>query len=85
MIDLSLKHVANPRLLPMTGGGDKVEEGVDTVVAETGVTLNPGLLRQNIIVLSFQISENLLEAVVLSGQEQVASDEMGQERKAGSC
>lgn len=69
----------------MTGGGDKVEEGVDTVVAETGVTLNPGLLRQNIIVLSFQISENLLEAVELSGQEQVASDEMGQERKAGSC
>lgn len=51
----------------MTSGGDKVEKGVDTVVAEAGVTLNPGLLRQNIIVLSFQISENLLEAVELSG------------------
>ena len=47
----------------MASGGDKVEQGVNTVVTEAGITLNPGLLRQNIIILSFQISENLLKAV----------------------
>jgi len=29
--------------LPVAGGGDKVEKGVDTVVAEARVTLDPGL------------------------------------------
>lgn len=50
-------------MLPVASRGDKVKQGVDTVVAETRITLDPGLLRQNIIVLSFQISENLLETV----------------------
>lgn len=49
--------------LPVASGSDKVKKGVDTVVAEARITLDPGLLGQNIIVLSFQISENLLEAV----------------------
>jgi len=31
-------------VLPVAGRGDKVEKSVDTVVAEAGVTLNPGLL-----------------------------------------
>lgn len=29
--------------LPVAGGSDKVEKGVDTVVAEARVTLDPGL------------------------------------------
>jgi hypothetical protein len=47
----------------VTSGSDKVKKSVDAVVAEARITLDPGLLGQNIIVLSFQISENLLEAV----------------------
>lgn len=43
----------------MTGGGDEVEESVDSIVSETGVSLDPGFLGENIIVLSFQVSCDL--------------------------
>ena len=45
--------------LPVTGWGDKVEKGVNTVVPEAGVTLDTGLLGQNIIVLSLKVPNNL--------------------------
>lgn len=45
----------------MAGRGDEVEHGVDTVVPEAGVTLNARLLRENIIVLSFEVANNLGE------------------------
>lgn len=46
----------------MAGRGDEVEHGVDTVVPETGVTLNARLLGENIIVLPFEVANNLGEA-----------------------
>jgi hypothetical protein len=43
----------------MTGGGDKVEESVDSIVSETRVSFDPGFLCEDIIVLSFQVSCDL--------------------------
>jgi hypothetical protein len=50
----------------MAGRSDKIEQCVDTIIAETGVTLDTRLLRKNIIVLSFEITDNLSEAMNLS-------------------
>lgn len=36
---------------------------MDTVVTETAVSLNPGLLRQNVVVLLLKVSQDLLEAI----------------------
>jgi hypothetical protein len=36
---------------------------VNTVVPESGVTLDPGLLCKNIIVLAFEVADNLAEAI----------------------
>jgi hypothetical protein len=47
----------------MTGRGDKVEESVDTVVTESGVTLDTGLLSENIIVLTLKVSGDLAETI----------------------
>jgi hypothetical protein len=43
----------------MTGGGDKVKEGVDSVIPEAGVSFNPGLFGEDIVVLSFQVASHL--------------------------
>lgn len=43
----------------VAGRGDKVEEGVDSVVPESGVTLNSGLHGKNIVILAFEVSNNL--------------------------
>lgn len=48
--------------IPVASGCNKVEEGVDTVVTEARVTLDPGFFGQDIVVLAFKISEDLLEA-----------------------
>lgn len=40
----------------MTGRGDKVEKSVNTVIAESWITLNTGLLGENIIVLAFEVA-----------------------------
>ena len=45
----------------MTGRCDEVEQGMDTVVAETRVTLDTRLLSENVIVLAFEIANNFLE------------------------
>jgi hypothetical protein len=42
----------------VAGRGDKVEEGVDSVVPESGVTLNSGLHGKNIVILAFEVSNN---------------------------
>ena len=46
----------------MASGSDKVEQSVNTIVAEAGVTLDTGLLCQNIVVLSLEIAYNFTEA-----------------------
>lgn len=46
----------------MASRRDEVEHGVDTVVPETGVALDTGLLGENIIVLSLKVTDNLGEA-----------------------
>ena len=48
--------------LPVAGWGDEVKQNVDTVVAESWVTLDAGLLSENVIVLSLKVSLNLGEA-----------------------
>ena len=45
----------------MSSGRDEVEQGMDTVVAETRVTLDTRLLSENVIVLAFEIANNFLE------------------------
>lgn len=46
----------------VTCWGDKVEECVDAVVAEAGVALDARLLGKNVVVLPFEVSDNLGEA-----------------------
>jgi hypothetical protein len=46
----------------VTRRGDKVEQSVDTVVPEPGVTLDTGLLSKNIVVLSLEVALNLGKA-----------------------
>jgi hypothetical protein len=38
---------------------DEVQQNVDTVVAESGVTLDTRLLSKNVIVLPLEVSNNL--------------------------
>ena len=45
----------------MASGRDEVKQGVDAVVPEPRVTPNTRLLGENIIVLAFQVANNLLE------------------------
>jgi hypothetical protein len=45
----------------MSSGGDKVEKSVHTVIAESGVTLDTGLLGENIVVLALEVARDLAE------------------------
>jgi hypothetical protein len=47
----------------MTCGWDKVEKGVNSIVPETGVTLDTRFFSQNVVVLALEVADNLLEAV----------------------
>ena len=47
----------------MTGRCDEVEQGMDTVIAEAGVTLDTRLLSENVIVLALEVANDLLETV----------------------
>ena len=47
----------------MSSGCDEIEKNVNTIVAETRVTLDTGLLCKNIIVLSFKEANDLAEAM----------------------
>lgn len=46
----------------MTSGCDKVEQDVNTVVAESGVTLDTGLLSQNVVVLALEVANDFAKA-----------------------
>jgi len=41
---------------------DEIKQSVNTVVAESGVTFDAGLFSQNIVVLPFEVANNLTEA-----------------------
>jgi hypothetical protein len=43
----------------MAGRGDEIENGMDTVVPESRVTLDTRLFGQNVIVLSLEVSYDL--------------------------
>ena len=48
--------------LRMTSGRDEVEEGMHPVVAEARVTLDTRLLSKNVVVLTLEVANDLLEA-----------------------
>ena len=50
--------------LPVSSWSNEVKERMNTVVTEAAVTLNPGLFRQNVIVLLLKIPKNLLKAII---------------------
>lgn len=52
--------------IPVTGGCDEVEHGMNAVVPETRVTLDTRLLGQNIVVLPLEEANNLRKAGVRS-------------------
>jgi hypothetical protein len=45
----------------VSGGGDKVEQGVDAVVAEARVTLDARLFGEDVVVLALEVPDDLLE------------------------
>lgn len=45
----------------MAGRSDEVKEGVHTVVAESRVTLDTGLLGKNVVVLALEVARDLTE------------------------
>jgi hypothetical protein len=47
----------------MAGRRDEVKESVDSVVAETGITLDTRLFSKDIVVLTLKVSHNFLEAI----------------------
>lgn len=56
--------VANARV---TSWGDEVEQAVDAVIPKPGVTLDTRLFGQNIVILAFEMSHDLLETTVELG------------------
>lgn len=60
--DLSPIEIARGADVRMSGGRDKVKEGVYTVVPEPGVTFDPRFLGENVIVLPFEVTDDPLEA-----------------------
>lgn len=46
----------------MASGRDEVEQGMHSVIPETRVTPDPGLFSEDIVILAFKVSDNLLEA-----------------------
>jgi hypothetical protein len=42
---------------------DEVQKGVNPIVPETRITLDTGFFRQDVIVLAFKITNNLLETI----------------------
>ena len=43
---------------------DKVEQGMDTIIPESGVTLDTRFFRKDVIILTLKMSNNLREAMV---------------------
>ncbi len=49
----------------MAGGSDEVEERMHSIVPETRISLDPGLFRKNVVVLTFEISNNLAKGSLI--------------------
>jgi len=49
----------------MASWGDEVEESMDTVVPESGVTLDTGLFGKNIIILTFKVAHDFTETIIM--------------------
>jgi hypothetical protein len=49
----------------MSSGSDEVEQSVNTIIAEAGVTLDAGLLCEDIIVLSLEVANDFTKASVM--------------------
>ena len=47
----------------MSSGRDEVQKGMDSIVPETGITFDTWLFRQDIIILAFKMTNDLLETV----------------------
>ena len=47
----------------MPRGGDEIQQSVHPVVPEPGVTPDPGFFRKDVVVLTFQVANNLLKSV----------------------
>lgn len=47
----------------MSSRGDEVEEGVDTVVPEAGVTLDARFFGQDVVILTLKVANYFLKAV----------------------
>jgi hypothetical protein len=45
----------------MAGWRNKVEERMDTVIPEAGITFNTRLLGQNVVVLALKVANDFLE------------------------
>lgn len=48
----------------MASGRDEVQQRMNTVIPEAGVALDTALLRQNIVVLTLEVPDDLLEPVL---------------------
>ena len=48
----------------MASGCDKVEKGVDTVIPESGVTLDTRFFCKDVIILTLKMSNDLREAML---------------------
>src|SRR5205823_635480 len=53
----------------VTGRGGKIQKRVNAIVTETGITLDPRLLGQNVIVLTFKVAHDFLKAIRIREQE----------------
>ena len=49
----------------MTSRSNKVKQRMNSIVSESRISFNPTFLRENIVVLSFQITHNLREPVIV--------------------
>lgn len=58
----STKRAVERMCIPVAGGCDEVKQNVNTVVAESRVTLDTGLLSKNIVVLALEVADNFAEA-----------------------
>jgi hypothetical protein len=47
----------------MASRGDKVEQSMNTIITESWIALDTRFLRQNIVVLSLKITNDLTEAI----------------------
>jgi hypothetical protein len=46
----------------MSSRGDEIKKCMNTVVSESRVTLNPGFLSENVVILALEVAHNFLEA-----------------------